>query len=431
MPIMMPSLSPTMTEGTIVKWHKKEGDTISPGDLLCDIQTDKAVVSMDTEEEGILAKIIKPENSKDIQIGVLIAVMVEEGDDWKNAEIPADVGATPSGDAATPAPAPTQTTSQSSGSSPAESSSVIGPSVRKLLEEFNIKPGEVTASGPHRNLIKGDVLKYIKTKNLSKIELPPAASPVSSPSQPASSTYTTSVLPPIEGEEYIDIPNTGMRKTIAKRLTESKTTIPHSYVTIDCNMGNVGKLRKQLAGDGIKVSFNDFIIKASAIALQRVPQVNSVWQGDSVKLSTTVDISVAVATDQGLITPIVQSAAYLSVDDISSKVKDLAARAREGKLKLEEFQGGSFTISNLGMFGISEFSAVINPPQTAILAVGGSRLVLGEEGKPETNMTVTLSYDSRVIDESEASQFLEVFQEIMENPRLTVVGSRLSASLAS
>ncbi|KAJ8299409.1 hypothetical protein KUTeg_023469 [Tegillarca granosa] len=250
-------------------------------------------------------------------------------------------------------------------------------------------------------------------------------------SQPASSTYTTSVLPPIDGEEYIDIPNTGMRKTIAKRLTESKTTIPHSYVTIDCNMGNVSKLRKQLAGDGIKVSFNDFIIKASAIALQRVPQVNSVWQGDSVKLSTTVDISVAVATDQGLITPIVQSAAFLSVDDISNKVKDLAARAREGKLKLEEFQGGSFTISNLGMFGISEFSAVINPPQTAILAIGGSQLVLGENGKPETKMTVTLSYDSRVVDESEASQFLEVFQEVMENPRLTIVGSRLSAALAS
>lgn len=431
MPILMPSLSPTMTEGTIVKWHKKEGDTLSPGDLLCDIQTDKAVVSMDTEEEGILAKIIKPENSKDIQIGVLIAVMVEEGDDWQNAEIPADVGTTPPGEGVTPAPPPPTeaTTLQPSGATPAESSNVIGPSVRKLLEEFNIKPGEVTASGPHGNLIKGDVLNYIKTKNLSKIELPPVAD-VSS-SQPASSTYTTSVLPPIDGEEYIDIPNTGMRKTIAKRLTESKTTIPHSYVTIDCNMGNVSKLRKQLAGDGIKVSFNDFIIKASAIALQRVPQVNSVWQGDSVKLSTTVDISVAVATDQGLITPIVQSAAFLSVDDISNKVKDLAARAREGKLKLEEFQGGSFTISNLGMFGISEFSAVINPPQTAILAIGGSQLVLGENGKPETKMTVTLSYDSRVVDESEASQFLEVFQEVMENPRLTIVGSRLSAALAS
>ncbi|KAK3103900.1 hypothetical protein FSP39_022783 [Pinctada imbricata] len=426
----MPALSPTMTEGTIVKWHKKEGDTVSPGDILCDIQTDKAVVTMDTEEEGILAKIIMPENSKDIKIGTLIALMVEEGDDWKNVEVP-DTTSTPSTTAAQPESSQQQTGGDIA--TTVEGGRIrMSPSARKLLEEYNIQnPQQVAATGPHGMINKGDVLKFVSSKNLTKVDLSvqptstktpasPAVStappPVSAPPQAAGTSYHT------EEVEYDDISTSSMRKTIAKRLTESKTTIPHAYVSIDCNMGTVSNLRKEIVASGIKCSINDFIIKAAGLSLQMVPKVNSLFHGDKLELTSAVDISVAVATDQGLITPIVKSAATLGVDQISSTVKVLATKAREGKLQLHEFQGGSFTISNLGMFGISEFSAVINPPQTAILAVGGSRLVVSEDGKPQTNMTVTLSYDTRALDETEASHFLEMFKNIMENPSMMTVG---------
>ncbi|XP_046364149.2 pyruvate dehydrogenase protein X component-like [Haliotis rufescens] len=439
MKLLMPALSPTMSEGTIVKWLKKEGDVVGPGDVLCDIQTDKAVVSMENEEDGILAKILVPDNTKDVKIGTLIAVMVEEGDDWQNVEIPAhtapDTGppAPPTPPPSTPSPVATPAAAATTAASASVSSkdlhaAGVGPSVRKLAEEYGVSPAQVTGTGPHDRVTKGDVLNYIKSKNLAKRELmatpapgPAAATPSSAPPPQA--------LPPLEGEPFTDIPNTSMRKTIAKRLTESKTTIPHSYASMDMNIGPVSRLRKQLADEGVKVSINDFIIKAAGIALQRVPRVNSIWQNDGAQLLSSVDISVAVATDNGLITPIVQNASALGVDEISSTVRDLAGRAREGKLKLHEFQGGSFSISNLGMFGISEFSAVINPPQTAIMAVGTSRVTLGDDGRPQTRMTVTLSYDSRVLDETEASQFLEVYSEVMENPSFMITGSKLSGKV--
>ncbi|KAL4225617.1 hypothetical protein ACF0H5_016303 [Mactra antiquata] len=439
--ILMPSLSPTMTEGTIVKWYKKEGDIINAGDVLCDVQTDKAVVSFDTEEEGILAKILKAENSTDVKIGTLIAVMVEEGDDWQNVEIP-EQSETPT-DTAPSEPAPTQPVSQqvsqpSSDSAPRSAADLgnlhghgIGPSVRKLAEEYGVNVDSVSGSGPYNRITKSDVMNIIKSQGLHKQDLSAQVSGETTPtsiSAPVSSTssYVPSMIPELDGEEFIDIPNTGMRTTIAKRLTLSKTTIPHSYVTMNCNVGPVTKLRKQLKNENMKVSVNDFIIKSAALALQRVPQVNSVWQNDEATSMLNVDISVAVATDSGLITPIVKNTPQLAVDEISSTVRDLAERARENKLQLHEFQGGTFTISNLGMFGISEFSAVINPPQTAIMAVGSSRVALGQDGKPESQMTVTLSYDARVIDETDASQFLEVFKDVMENPQLMLSGRSAS-----
>ncbi|XP_060085340.1 pyruvate dehydrogenase protein X component-like [Ylistrum balloti] len=438
MKLDMPSLSPTMSEGSIIKWHKKEGDAVAPGDDLCDIQTDKAVVTMDTDEEGILAKIIMPENSKDVKVGTLIALMVEEGDDWQNVEVPADAGAAATGGGKSEAEIPAAETP----TTPSQSVGPIGPSVRKLMEEYNLFGVSVPGTGPQGRLTKGDILNYIKTKSLTKQVLPVELTP---PTQPA--VASTPVLPPtesslpgspppvldMEGAEFVDLELTSMRKTIAKRLTQSKTTIPHAYMSVECDLGAVTKMRNQLKSENVKVSVNDFIIKASALALQRVPSVNSVWQGDTAQSSSAVDVSVAVATDQGLITPIVKNAAYLPVDEISSTVKELAVKAREGKLQLSEFQGGSFTISNLGMFGISEFTAVINPPQTAIMAVGTSRLVLNNEGKPQTNLTVSLSYDSRVIDETEASQFLEVWRDVMENPSFMVSGSprsKLAADFA-
>ncbi|XP_069132766.1 pyruvate dehydrogenase protein X component, mitochondrial-like [Argopecten irradians] len=417
MKLDMPSLSPTMSEGSIIKWHKKEGDAIAPGDDLCDIQTDKAVVTMDTDEEGILAKILIQENAKDIKVGTLIALIVDEGDDWQNVQVPADAGT----------PATGGSTEKSAGEipeTPKAPSSNVGPSVRKLMEEYNLFGVSVPGTGPHGRLTKGDILNYIKTNSISKQELGVESAPSTSsvPVAPPSGPPPPPILD-IEGAEFVDLELTSMRKTIAKRLTQSKTTIPHAYMSVECDLGAVSKMRNQLKSENVKVSVNDFIIKASAIALQRVPSVNSVWQGDTAQSSTAVDVSVAVATDQGLITPIVKNAAHLPVDEISSTVKDLAVKAREGKLQLHEFQGGSFTISNLGMFGISEFTAVINPPQTAIMAVGSSRLVLSSEGTPQTNLTVSLSYDSRVIDETDASRFLEVWRDVMENPSFMVSGS--------
>eukprot|EP00106_Octopus_bimaculoides_P017756 XP_014785198.1 PREDICTED: pyruvate dehydrogenase protein X component, mitochondrial-like [Octopus bimaculoides] len=424
--IEMPSLSPTMSEGDIIKWHKQEGDKVAPGDILCDIQTDKAVVSMDIEEEGILAKILMPENSKNVKIGHLIALMVDLDDDWQNVTVPAEVTASTDAPvsstkpAAAPPPPPPVPSATSPAAAPVQSNAKIieeihaltrvGPSVKKLLEEFNISPKDVQQSGSRGQILKGDVLSVIKSKHLVRSSppspvqptpvqstpVPPVTQLKAPPSPPAPATKGPSKL------KYTDIPVTSMRKTIAKRLTESKTTIPHSYGSIECNVDSVSALRKKLIADGIKVSLNDFIIKAAAHALRRVPDMNAIVKdGNPVQLPA-VDISIAVATPNGLITPIVKNAVSLGISDISSSVK--------------------FSISNLGMFGISEFSAVINPPQVGILAIGSSRLVPTTNKTAKTMMTVVLSYDRRAVSEHEAAMFLEAFQEIIENPSLMLSG---------
>nr|KAI8760670.1 pyruvate dehydrogenase protein X component; mitochondrial-like [Biomphalaria glabrata] len=424
----MPSLSPTMEKGNIIKWYKKEGDTVSPGDVLCKIETDKAMMDMETEETGILAKIIVPADSKDVPIGSLIALLVEEGDDWKNVQIPAEAAAKPPSKPATETPTPVVTTAAVPASPPSAAPSsdhgdhrhLVGPSVKKLLQEYNISSNDVPATGPAGALLKGDVLNYINSKKLSKSVTPPAASTLSTPApkvEPAAAP----------GANYIDIPLTSMRRTIAKRLTESKSTIPHAYASIDSNMGALTELRKTLAADGVKISVNDFIVKAAALALQRSPKVNAIWANDGPKLSQSVDISVAVATPNGLITPIVKGASYLSVEQISSTVKELSGRAKEGKLLPHEYQGGSFSISNLGMFGITEFSAVINPPQLAILAIGTSRTEASMKGN-QLKMTVTLSYDSRGLNEVEATRFLEEFRNALENPQFMLGGTNLDSA---
>ncbi|XP_029637034.1 pyruvate dehydrogenase protein X component, mitochondrial isoform X1 [Octopus sinensis] len=444
MRIEMPSLSPTMSEGDIIKWHKQEGDKVAPGDVLCDIQTDKAVVSMDIEEEGILAKILMPENSKNVKIGHLIALMVDLDDDWQNVTIPTDVTASTDAPVPSPKPAappPPVSSATSPAAAPLQSNAEIieeihaltrvGPSVKKLLEEYNISPKDVQQSGSRGQILKGDVLSVIKTKHLVRSSPPSPVQPTpvqSVPVPPITQTQIKAPPPPAPAAKgpsklkYTDIPVSSMRKTIAKRLTESKTTIPHSYGSIECNVDSVSALRKKLIADGVKVSLNDFIIKAAAHALRRVPDMNAIVKdGNPVQLPS-VDISIAVATPNGLITPIVKNAVTLGISDISSSVKELAGRAREGKLQLHEFQGGSFSISNLGMFGISEFSAVINPPQVGILAIGSSRLVPITNNTAKTMMTVVLSYDRRAVSEHEAAMFLEAFQEILEKPTLMLSG---------
>ncbi|VVC38251.1 E3-binding domain,Biotin/lipoyl attachment,Single hybrid motif,2-oxo acid dehydrogenase [Cinara cedri] len=413
--INMPSLSPTMSEGTIIKWHKKPGDKVAPGDVLCDIQTDKAVMSFETEEEGILAKILLGDDSKDVKVGELIALMVAEGEDWNDVQVPGQKKAkSPKVDIQKPKVI-SQTTSEES--VVRHSYDGYSPAVRSLLELYAVDGTKVEGTGKQGKLLKGDVLKYVTKNNLS-IQ-PPKEVPLpgeSSPPKLHSPVTQTSVSRPAKGSDFIDIPLTGMRLTIAKRLTESKTTIPHAYATVESNIDSLLGLRKQLKLGGINVSVNDFIIKAVAIALKKCPLVNCLYIKDQVVLQQTSDISVAVATDSGLITPIVTNADGKELDEISAEIKELAGRARIGKLQLHEFQGGSFTISNLGMFDISEFSAIINPPQCGILAIGSGRPIIALNGKPQTFMTATLSYDSRAISESAASDFLETLQGLLQTP---------------
>jgi len=427
--INMPSLSPTMAEGTIVKWYKKEGEKMGAGDLLCDIQTDKAVVSMEADDDGVLAKILVPEGTAGVQIGIAIAVMVEEGQDWKDVAIPAADGA------AAPAPAAVPDTPAAAAAAVASSGTVsvasdhpfvhpsqVGPATALLMSQFNIKPDNVTGTGPKGNIVKADVKKYIKENNLSAVvqEVPlpqaaakPAAAPAAAAAKPA----------PRPRSGYTDIELSNMRKVIAKRLTESKQMAPHGYSSATAAIDNVSRLRKDYIASGYRVSINDFVIKAVATALQYVPQLNVNIINEEVVPMSTIDISVAVATDNGLITPIVKDAANKPVQQISADVKELAGRARENKLKLDEFQGGSFTISNLGMFGIAEFTAIINAPQAAILAVGGGRQIINPDTmKPETIMTSTLSFDRRFIDEALAADFMTVFKTLMERPELLGTG---------
>ncbi|KAI5733200.1 hypothetical protein M8J76_008863 [Diaphorina citri] len=406
--IKMPSLSPTMTEGTIVKWHKKEGDTVAPGDVLCDIQTDKAVMSFETEEEGILAKILVPADSL-VTVGKLIALMVSEGEDWKDVAIPGSAPSPAAPAPATPKPAPAPSVSAPAHHPPKPHE--YGPAVHRLLEQYQLSSKDITATGRNSKLLKSDVLKFIEDKKLQPLPPLPVAPKATSTAAPLG-TAAPAPAPskPLSG--YTDIEVSSMRRTIAKRLTESKSDIDKTLA-----------LRAQLKSAGITVSVNDFVIKAVALALRQCPLVNCLYTKDEVVSHPSIDISVAVATDNGLITPIVKNADSKPIDAISAEVKELANKARQNKLQLHEFQGGSFTISNLGMFGISEFSAIINPPQCAILAVGGGQPYVDIKGNPVTRMTAQLSYDARAISETAAAEFLQVLKLYLENPAALVISS--------
>uniref|UniRef100_A0A667HGE8 Dihydrolipoamide acetyltransferase component of pyruvate dehydrogenase complex n=1 Tax=Lynx canadensis TaxID=61383 RepID=A0A667HGE8_LYNCA len=406
--ILMPSLSPTMEEGNIVKWLKKEGEAVSAGDALCEIETDKAVVTLDASDDGILAKIVVEEGSKNIRLGALIGLLVEEGEDWKHVEIPKDVGPpSPASKPSVPCPSPE-------------------PQISTPVKKEHI-PGKLQ-----------DALKLVQLKETGKItESRPTPAPLATPAVPlppqamATPPYTRPMIPPVStpGQPnvvgtFTEIPASNIRRVIAKRLTESKSTVPHAYATTDCDLGAVLKARQSLVRDDIKVSVNDFIIKAAAVTLKQMPDVNVSWDGEGPKQLPFIDISVAVATDKGLITPIIKDAAAKGIWEIADSVKALSKKARDGKLLPEEYQGGSFSISNLGMFGIDEFTAVINPPQACILAVGRFRPVLkltrDEEGNAQLQrhqlITVTMSSDSRVVDDELATRFLESFKANLENP---------------
>eukprot|EP00090_Calanus_glacialis_P029932 TRINITY_DN4810_c0_g1_i5.p1 TRINITY_DN4810_c0_g1~~TRINITY_DN4810_c0_g1_i5.p1 ORF type:complete len:580 (-),score=267.46 TRINITY_DN4810_c0_g1_i5:124-1863(-) len=416
--VNMPSLSPTMTEGTIVKWYKEEGEAISAGDVLCDIQTDKAVVSMECDDDGVVAKILMAEGSSGVQVGTLIALMVEEGQDWKDVAIPAaevEVSYPSSPPTAVPTPVPSPTTSY-------PLPTQTGPAASLLLTQYGLNPANIEGSGPKGNLTKADVLKHIQLNSLPtpappQVPLPAAAKPAAAITTSPTPIRTRSTT------GYTDIELTSMRKVIAKRLTDSKQEAPHGYSSATANLTAVSRLRQEYIKSGFKVSVNDFVIKAVATALQYVPEMNATLVKEEPMPQSSIDISVAVATPAGLITPIVKDAAGKTIQQISADVKELAGRAKENKLKLDEFQGGTFTISNLGMFGIAEFTAIINAPQLAILAVGGGRTIIDPDTmKPTTVMTATLSFDRRYIDEAQAADFMSVYQTIMERPELLGVG---------
>uniref|UniRef100_A0A8C7W6R4 Dihydrolipoamide acetyltransferase component of pyruvate dehydrogenase complex n=1 Tax=Oncorhynchus mykiss TaxID=8022 RepID=A0A8C7W6R4_ONCMY len=410
--VEMPALSPTMEEGNIVKWLKKEGDAVAAGDALCEIETDKAVVTLESSDDGVLAKILMEEGSRAVRLGTLIALMVEEGEDWKTVEIPPPVAATQ----ATPAPAaptaPPPHPPRAASTGPLR----LSPAARHILDTHGLDPQLATPTG-HRGIItKEDALNLLKN---------PVATPAAAPLPPGSRPmYPPQSIPGKPGAPgtFTEVPASNVRRVIAQRLTQSKTTIPHAYATIDCDLGAVMQLRKEMAKAEIKVSVNDFIIKAAAATLRELPEVNVTWSGEGPQALDSISISIAVATPKGLITPIITNAADKGVQEISANAKALAQKARNGKLLPHEYQGGSFSISNLGMFGISEFSAVINPPQACILAVGTSRAVLHlteETGALSTQqlMTVTLSSDGRLVDDELASRFLDKFRANLERPQ--------------
>uniref|UniRef100_A0A674P1B8 Dihydrolipoamide acetyltransferase component of pyruvate dehydrogenase complex n=1 Tax=Takifugu rubripes TaxID=31033 RepID=A0A674P1B8_TAKRU len=412
--IQMPALSPTMEEGNIVKWLKKEGEAVAAGDALCEIETDKAVVTMESNDDGVMAKILMEEGSRSVRLGTLIALMVEEGQDWKQVEIPPPEVVAPPPEAVAPLR--------------------LSPAARHILETHGLDPKLATPTGPRGLITKEDALNLLKTSPVPKTTpappppsplQPKAAAPPAPGSRPNIPPLSTPGKPGAPGT-FTEIPASNIRRVIAQRLTQSKTTIPHAYASVDCDMAAVMSLRKTLAKEEIKVSVNDFIIKAAAVTLKEMPEVNVTWSDNGPRPLDSIHIAIAVATDKGLITPIIKDAANKGVQEISANAKALAQKARDGKLLPEEYQGGSFSISNLGMFGISGFSAVINPPQSCILAVGTSRseLRLHEDDqtlRTQQLMTVTLSSDGRLVDDELASRFLDKFRANLEQPQRMIL----------
>lgn len=414
--IEMPALSPTMSQGNIAKWKKKEGDKIEVGDVICEIETDKATVEFECLEEGYLAQILAPEGSKDIAVGQAIAVTVEDAADLeivKNAVF--------SGSAVKEEKPIHQDTRDATRS---EKTSVkrISPAAKLLITEHGLDTSSLKASGAHGTLLKGDVLAAIKsglgsTIVSSKEKTTPSAQVHPKTSAPTSTESRSSK----QTDSFEDFPNSQIRKVIATRLLESKQNIPHLYLSSDVILDPLLSLRKDLKElHNVKVSVNDIVIKAVAVALRNVPEANAYWDAEKgeVFLCDSVDISIAVATEKGLMTPIVRNADQKTISAISSEVKELAEKARAGKLKPNEFQGGTFSISNLGMFPVDHFCAIINPPQASILAVGrGNKVVepvIGSDGieRPAvvTKMNLTLSADHRIFDGKVGGSFLSALR---------------------
>jgi pyruvate dehydrogenase E2 component (dihydrolipoamide acetyltransferase) len=447
--ILMPALSPTMEKGNLAKWLKKEGDKVKSGDVIAEIETDKATMEVEAVDEGTIAKILVPEGTQDVPVNDVIAVLAGDGEDVKAAGAaakptassapPAKPAETPA--AAKPAPAPAPAAAKAAppaAAAPASQAAApqgngqgrifSSPLARRLAKEAGIELARIAGSGPHGRVIARDVEQAKSGKGLKAPGAAPSGAPMIAPSmsdQQIRSLY--------EEGSYEVIPLDGMRRTIAQRLTASVQTIPHFYLTIDCDIGKLLEAREQVNAaapkdkDGkpaYKLSVNDFVIKAMAIAMQRIPNCNVTWTDSGILKHRHSDIGVAVAMPGGLITPIIRKAETKSLSTISGEMKDFAARARARKLKPEEYQGGTTAVSNLGMYGIKNFTAVINPPHATILAVGTSeeRAVV-RHGKIEVAhiMSVTLSCDHRAVDGALGAELIGAFRMLIENPVMMMV----------
>ncbi|MBI1301184.1 MAG: pyruvate dehydrogenase complex dihydrolipoamide acetyltransferase [Alphaproteobacteria bacterium] len=414
--ITMPALSPTMTDGTLAKWLKSEGDTVEAGDVIAEIETDKATMEVEAVDEGVLGKILVGEGTENVPVNQVIAILLEEG------ETANDIGAISKPTAPKEEKKkeyPNQDKEKSTASPSAPQTSVgnrvfASPLARRIAADKGIDLSTIKGSGPHGRIVKEDI-------EGAKAGASSQKSPVAS-SPSATSNYDANIKTNEYGMAYKEIPNNNIRKIVAKRLTESKQNVPHFYLTIECALDNLLAARKELndkANGKFKLSVNDFIIKASAMALKAYPSANVSWTDNTIHQYVHADISVAVSTPTGLITPIIWQAENKGLRQISEEMKDLAGRARDGKLKPEEFQGGSFSVSNLGMFGIKEFGAIINPPQGCILAIGAGEeraVVVNGEVKIRTMMNCTLSVDHRSVDGAVGAEYLQIFKQYIENP---------------
>jgi len=459
--ILMPALSPTMEKGNLAKWLKKEGDQVKSGDIIAEIETDKATMEVEAADDGTLAKIVVPEGTQDVAVNDVIAVLAGDGEDVKAAgagagkapkaeqakpdqvkpaassvETPAARAPRDEGSAGTKAAPPSAPRPEEGANAPVSKGGAASngarvfssPLARRLAKDAGIDIGRVTGSGPHGRVIARDVEQ---AKAGGGLKAPAAAPAAASQIAPAMSDQQIRALYP-DGS-YEVIPHDGMRRTIAQRLTQSTQTIPHFYLTMDCNLDRLMAAREDINAaapkdkDGkpaYKLSVNDFVIKAMAIALQRIPDANVSWTEAGMLKHKHSDIGVAVAMPGGLITPIIRSAETQSLSSISAQMKDFAARARARKLKPEEYQGGTTAVSNLGMYGIKDFTAVINPPHATILAVGtGEQRPIVKDGKIEiaTMMSVTLSCDHRAVDGALGAELIGAFKTLIENPVMMMV----------
>ncbi|EYD74431.1 Dihydrolipoamide acetyltransferase component of pyruvate dehydrogenase complex [Rubellimicrobium mesophilum DSM 19309] len=461
--ILMPALSPTMEEGTLAKWLVKEGDTVKSGDVMAEIETDKATMEFEAVDEGVIGRILVPEGSEGVKVNTPIALLLGEGEDASAVPAAGGSGAAKASDAPAPSgeiadyslgPVPERTGDAPAGvldaaaakredgtpagggaapqpqAKPSEGGRVFAsPLARRIAGEKGIDLSAVKGSGPNGRIVKADVEGF---KPSAAAAAQPAA-PTPAASQPALAAEAPKAAPAptadailrmYEGREIEEVKLDGMRKTIAARLTEAKQTIPHFYLRRDIQLDALLAFRAQLNGAleprKVKLSVNDFIIKACALALQQVPNANAIWAGDRIVKLKPSDVAVAVAIEGGLFTPVLKDAHLKSLSALSAEMKDLAARARSRKLAPQEYQGGSFAISNLGMFGIDNFDAVINPPHGAILAVGAGvkKPVVGANDQIEvaTVMSVTLSVDHRVIDGALGAELLQAIKDNLENP---------------
>merc|ERR1719233_1022079 len=417
--VTLPALSPTMEMGSIVTWEKKEGDKVSEGDLLCEIETDKATMGFETPEEGYLAKIFIEAGTRDIPIGKLLCIIVEEQEDVAKF---ADFDASSVSEAAAPAPPPPAPVAPAPAApAPVQRSAPVAggkvfasPAAKRVAAEKGIDLSQIKSGSGMDGMITSKDVESFKPAAAASVPSSLLTSfPAASPQDLAGSGV------------YSDAEASGIRKVIAKRLQQSKHEIPHYYLTVECRMDKIMALRKEINAtyekEGVKLSVNDFVIKAVALACKRVPDCNSAWMETFIRTFHTCDVSVAVDTGSGLITPIVTGVEAKGLAEISESVKEMAGRAKVGKLAPHEYQGGTITVSNLGMFGINQFTAIITPPQACILAVGGTekKVVVGAEGAPAVAnmMRVTMSCDHRVVDGAVGAQWLQHFKKFMENPQ--------------